>query len=871
MQFMVSKKAIQTQQKSQISNKTWFRNRLVGSVLTLTAVLPLAVQAATIKVNTFNDENGEGVGCSLREAIQASIAKKSYGGCEAGQQYFIDTIQLEAGTYQLASQLVINSNQINSNRFRGLRIDGADSIDYTQKDRYTGKWGKREQPKTTIKAAANQRIFNSAGDRSTIALNNLILKGSGALTASSVADRKGGLIRAGNNIYLDNVFINNGIADEGGAIYLEGVTAGLEAKRTLFQGNTIAKAGGMGAVVSMSCFDNLNYTTRTVKFENSSVVNNGNSQAANVIHSCGIPVLDISGTTLAKNTATTSIINFLNSNKSLNDNAKLKATHLTVVQNTAPSVLDYGDVGKASITNSIIAFNSNLDCRYNDEAGINRNKYTTLTVANSLLVQTATKPQDRNLNSCQLSPLAGKATDNNIYITKSTPLAEVLFPLANYGLGILGYLPKDNKKLLISTSSNVLCGSPDVRGMVRYRNDYVVYNHAICDAGALQRGKLTAVSDLKISNEDYQKRVEQLQAAVDKKVIDSWSDEDKQYVANTKKQAEAFLAAYKLAFGYRHAVVDIFFNDIPNEQPASGNPASKIKLFPELVEKKTNQYMVSDRANYNVAVTALGSGNDAFDSKVNQVDLGNLINKNNVICQWNDKLQRVLVSRADNSITPSGEFDYCKYTLTSTDGSQVSSGYIQVSINNIAPVAKNDTVTLPYTSKTLVLDILANDNDDGDGPKRPANLAPFYTSYVLDKNQLPVLDSQGNPVVAQDSVNIKIKSPPSLGRLVFERSGSCPDNSATREEQTCYGGKLTYINNNVFSPFSDTFTYTVLDSNLAESNVATVTINNTEADKAGQSTPIIEGGGAMPKWVLMLLIAVTLMRLLPTVGDRWQR
>ena len=55
---------------------------------------------AVIKPSTFNDENGGGTGCSLREAIQAANTDAAFGGCPAGGG--ADRISLAAGTYGLS-------------------------------------------------------------------------------------------------------------------------------------------------------------------------------------------------------------------------------------------------------------------------------------------------------------------------------------------------------------------------------------------------------------------------------------------------------------------------------------------------------------------------------------------------------------------------------------------------------------------------------------------------------------------------------------------------------------------------------------------------------------------------------------------------
>ncbi len=69
---------------------------LLGS--TLVGGQPAA--AATIVPTTFSDEFNASPPCSLREAIRSAILDTSVGGCPAGSG--TDTVQLQAGTYQLS-------------------------------------------------------------------------------------------------------------------------------------------------------------------------------------------------------------------------------------------------------------------------------------------------------------------------------------------------------------------------------------------------------------------------------------------------------------------------------------------------------------------------------------------------------------------------------------------------------------------------------------------------------------------------------------------------------------------------------------------------------------------------------------------------
>ncbi|HEY9121437.1 MAG TPA: CSLREA domain-containing protein [Brevefilum sp.] len=69
------------------------------------------VSAATIKVNTFSDNEVDDSSCTLREAIVAANTDAQYRGCPAGNGE--DNIVVPNGTYTLASQLPAITSQIN--------------------------------------------------------------------------------------------------------------------------------------------------------------------------------------------------------------------------------------------------------------------------------------------------------------------------------------------------------------------------------------------------------------------------------------------------------------------------------------------------------------------------------------------------------------------------------------------------------------------------------------------------------------------------------------------------------------------------------------------------------------------------------------
>lgn len=59
------------------------------------------VYAATITVDTTDDELNLDADCSLREAIQAANTNATVSGCDAGSAAVVDVNQVPAGTYTL--------------------------------------------------------------------------------------------------------------------------------------------------------------------------------------------------------------------------------------------------------------------------------------------------------------------------------------------------------------------------------------------------------------------------------------------------------------------------------------------------------------------------------------------------------------------------------------------------------------------------------------------------------------------------------------------------------------------------------------------------------------------------------------------------
>ena len=64
------------------------------------------------------------------------------------------------------------------------------------------------------------------------------------------------------------------------------------------------------------------------------------------------------------------------------------------------------------------------------------------------------------------------------------------------------------------------------------------------------------------------------------------------------------------------------------------------------------------------------------------------------------------------------------------------------------------------------------------------------------------------------------------------------------------------MNDNLFSPFNDSFTYQVLDSDLTASNTATVIVTNTATTTDKEKA----GGGSFGLGALLGLVSLVLIR-----------
>ncbi len=759
------------------------------------------VHAATINVTTFQDEDGENLNsCSLREAIKASGLKAAYGGCKAGQLYYTDTIQLLAGTYALnKGDLIVKGD---------MEIVGDSALDQFAADPITGKVPKRLPIATTIVASSGSRIFNSSVSHDQVNLSNIILNG-------GVATDFGGSIRAGGTVFLNRVQINGATANkQGGAIYLEGSQSSLTAVDTSFTGNNAPS----GAVLSMSCLDNLNPTKRSVTISLVSITGNGLSGSSSILDLCGESTTAISTSTIAKNAARNNdssgvipaIVRMSGGiNTRLGKNSTLGLLSNTVAENDADVVLAYGITTGLSLTNNIIAFNSStFDCQYTGLNDPTTSLPPTGTSADSNLFAGVGTPATATNSKCKLYP-ASTTSDTNIYIPNTSMLSDYLSPLGLYGSStLLGYLPKITSTTIINNGAPTsVCGSTDQRGLSR--GSGIILTGSLsqvvsCDIGALELSILTANNDLNGSNVSYN-------TVINTTVITTGlSASDIKTITDNNT---TYLNAYKNSYRYREVVMDVVAND-NSQEVVSGNTSTLDLLI--------------DSTKYEV------KGSDS----------------GNIHCEWNPVMKQMLASRNDGTTTSGGETDTCEYTIKDlSTGVITKPAKMEFTVSNIAPIAKDDALTLPFGTKSIPLNLLANDSDDGDGPVGTKNYPVGKTPFYEDKRLV-------NGVAVSIPANIRFVTKPSQGHIVAQYEQPCADNNVNRTQTVCYGGTMTYVNDNLFSPFNDSFTYQVLDSDLTASNIATVTVTNTATTTDKEHS----GGGSLGLGALFGLLSLVFIR-----------
>lgn len=777
------------------------------TLMVLSAMSLMAAEDPTIYVNTFDDEDGENSSkCSLREAVTAASTHQAYGGCSKGQIYQtkINVIQLEAGTYNLNKELTPNSD---------MEIVGKAPSNFAKADALTNNYPALTPIQTVISGLNKSRIINTTNlNRPDVSLTNLVLKDA---FSSSV----GGALLLGGKTDLSNVSIQNAKATSGGAIYLNDVDNALTVAGGEFRNNQ-AKTG---SVLAMSCMDNLNYTGRTISLSGSTYIQNGSANSQSMLTFCGLPAATLTANTLTENVAnstTGNIIEFSTKKgttvTNLSESSALTMLSNTIIKNTAQSALLYNEFGTKALSFNVIGFNSNKSCLYND-GDVSQIKTANMTLRSNAL----------NLTSgdiCQLpvTTLADSSANNVLLDGQSfdslfTPLQDASENTAFLPM----YFLKDNAtKTDLVDVGTLGCAELEQRGFKRVNNDTLdSAGNAVnsCDIGSTENLKLTL------------KNFTQVNVSV----LDTISGFEKLYnlykdtLNNTAINPE-FLTYYKLQQSYyadlvnntksdqkyRTIFVDPLTTNTPEELVLS-NGARQIK------------HLTVD--NYTVTAVPVGVGKlDSSNNFLGSVD-------NNLKCSWNANLKSVLVYRLDDRLTPSGDSEICKYTLTEkgvTPAKSVSA-YILGSFANIAPnVPEETTVKVEHgTNQKVNVDLLNGVNDDGDGLVSALTSNPNKSPYYLN--------SQGQTQA------IRIIKIPDGVTMQAERTGACPGED---KKYSCYGGNMTFQLNNSLDVFNYTIEYAVYDADGTISTTSKLYLKNSALATGSTRT---SGGGSFG-WISVL-------------------
>lgn len=786
--------------------------------LTLVVLLTMSLMAAedkTIYVTTFDDEDGTNLDkCSLREALRAAATHKAYGGCSAGQVYSTvpNVIQLEAGEYKLTKELRPNSD---------VSIVGKEPGDYSRPDVLTNNFPAATPLKTTISGQGNSRIFNTIYEnKPSLVLSDVILKDGSSLNDTN--NSVGGAIYAGGATTLNNVSIINSKAKIGGAIYLNDVSSSLTVSYGVFDGNT----ADQGSVLGMTCADNLVFTTRTIAVSGTTFMNNGAANSLSMFSFCGQPAVTLTANTMTQNTASASqgrIIQFSQltpqGKVNFSDNSSLSLISNTIVRNNAWATLLYGYNGRKALSNNILAYNTGKSCRYAD-GDVSKVEGSGVVLTYNALKLAAGDDQ------CEVAEAVTKEGKDHTFdvgnIGFSSILNELEEPSESTGFMPM-YFPKN-----LGTDKDLVdigytgCSGTDQRGVTRViaensngQND--VANS--CDIGSTEVLRLTA-NNLSSTNTSVVAALSSYQNILDnynKLIADPATKQD--YIPFYKIQSELYSNLIKYTKSdqkYRTIFVDPFVANLPAEiitKDATGKDVRAVK------------HLSVD--NYDVIVKPLGvgllDGNKVFAGKEDP----------NFKCEWNPNLKRIMLWRIDDSVTPSGDNEFCSYQLKlKTDPNITSSAYVIGSFTNIAPIVEDSSFKIEYGStKAIDVDLLKYANDDGDGNAAGLTAKPNKPKFYINADgvELPVrIGTNIDPVV-----------------ITADRSGPCPGSDS---KYTCYGGKVHIQLRSTLDPFSYKFTYYVYDADGVISNAATVKLENSGTAPGSTRT---SGGGSLG-WLSIL-------------------
>ncbi|MFX5645736.1 CSLREA domain-containing protein [Acinetobacter baumannii] len=779
--------------------------------LSILATMPLFADSTNkrIEVTTFADEDGENPNaCSLREAIKVAATRKSDYGCTIFSLDDNQAIQLKAGTYTLNKELVPNANI----SIYGYGERGEDK-NWTEKNPLTNDYPALPELKTRINAAGKSRIFNTAENKKALTLQNIILE-------NGIASTQGGAIYAGGNVALLDSQILNSQAPKGGAIFLGGSGVNLSISHSLLQGNQAVT----GSVLAMSCKEEPAYAKRDITITSSSIFKNGSLNSKSTFEFCGEPNAILTINTIAKNIADKingSILKFTgdavpgsttNSSTILSGSSSLNLQNNTIVENTAHTTFLYDSLGIKELRFNLIGYNlGSYACRYlvGPAADLKNSGFTLSFNALNLT---------NNVEKCDL-PTEALTSSNKTIDIANIPFSSLLEPQSSASPET-GFLPvyyplnntssPQNDLIDVDPDGKDTCITLDQRGLIRSVTNKLYYQSGIknsCDIGSIELMKLTAGDIKDLGNDSFTDRISTYQTRYDN-VQENLKNQAFSYLWPVLKirsvEYKNLLDQTKANAKYRAIYIDLKAKGLPLPNEGANHT---LKFF--------------NTTDYNINVETIGTG--LIDDKVYNIK----DKEENILkCEWNSALQQIIFYRLDDRITQAGDYNYCKYTVSTKDGSIQSTGLLEARFDNIAPVATNETVSFKYLANEIIpINLLKYANDDGDGPANSLQTKPNKPQFwVNDKGiELPIyLPSKSS----KDGIFKVVKA---------DREGPCPNND---KDNTCYGGNIYIQASNVFNTFNDTLTYYVYDADGKISNEGTIKLVSTAT-----TTDDSRGGG----------------------------
>ncbi|MBJ8432352.1 CSLREA domain-containing protein [Acinetobacter pittii] len=781
--------------------------------LAVLANMPLFADTTNkrIEVTTFADEDGENTNaCSLREAIKVAETRKSAYGCTVFSLDTDQVIQLKAGTYTLNKELVPNANI----SIYGYGEREEDKI-WSEKNVLTNDYPALPELKTRINAAGKSRIFNTAENQKALFLQNIILE-------NGIALNQGGAIYAGGNVTLLNSQILNSQAPKGGAVFLGGSGVNLSITHSLLQGNQAST----GSVLAMSCKNGTEYAKREVTLTSSSIIKNGSSNSASTFEFCGEPKATFTINTIAQNIASTvnGVIlkftgdaipgNTTNPSTILSGGSSLKLQNNTIVENNANTTFLYDSLGGKELNFNIIGYNPvGYACRYLAGSAADL-KNTGLRLSFNAL------NLSNNTDKCDL-PTEVLSSANKTIDISGVPFNSLL-ERHEKAAAVTGFLPlyfplvATGKEDLIDVDpeGKAICADIDQRGLARlptnklyYQPDNIARNS--CDIGSVELMKLTAGDLRGLGNtsltallEGYQTQYDTVEKNLTNPLYSYLWNVLKIDLANYKNLLDQTKANAK----YRAIYIDLKANGLPLPNEDSSH---LLKFF--------------NSTDYNINLESVGTG--LIDDKVTSTK-----KDDKLFCEWNNALQQIIFYRSDDITTQAGDYNYCKYTVSSKDGSIQSSGLLEARFDNVAPVASDGKVVFQYLANEIIpLNLLKYANDDGDGPANTLITKPNKPQFADLPIYLPSKSSK-------DGIFTVVKA---------DREGPCPGED---KDNTCYGGNIYIQAKNSFNNFNDTLTYYVYDADNKISNAGTISLVSSNTTAGGGNS----GGGGGSFGILSL-------------------